>query len=123
MLLQAGQFNLILGRSVVDELDEVLWDRFPAQRTQALTWLKPFADAFTRRPTPAEIEAVMPACTDPFGAPIFASAIIAKPDIVLSNDFRAFHTPAAKAFWQAHEMRVESLYGLLCTFGLRQRKD
>lgn len=40
----------------------------------------------------------------------------------LSNDFQAFHTPQAKVFWRQHDITVESLYGLLCVFGRRERK-
>ena len=32
-------------------------------------------------------------------APIFAAAVIAQPDIVLSSDFGTFHTPKAKRYW------------------------
>jgi hypothetical protein len=52
---------------------------------------------------------------------LFAAALIAEPDIVLSNDFES-HTPQAKTFWAAHQIQVESLYGLLCVFGRRERK-
>ena len=83
----------------------------------------PFASRLVRRPTPAEIAAAFPFCSDLSDAPIFASAIIAQPDIVLSNDFRAFHTPRAKSFWKQHDITVESLYGLLCVFGRRERVD
>jgi len=55
-------------------------------------------------------------------APIFAAAVIAHPDIVLSNDFKTFHTKKAKDFWKRYGMQIESLYGLLCVFGRRQRK-
>jgi hypothetical protein len=99
----------------------------------------PFADRLVRRPIPAEIAAVLSfgvpfdlaqggtrgrlSCSDPSDAPIFASPIIARPDIALSNDFQAFHTPQAKAFWKEHGITVESLYGLLCIFGRRERKQ
>ena len=53
---------------------------------------------------------------------IFAAALAAQPDVVLSNDFQAFHSPQAKAFWKQHGIEVESLYGLLCVFGLQERK-
>ncbi len=64
-----------------------------------------------------------PFCSAPSDASIFASAIIARPDIVLSNDFQAFHTPQAKAFWKEHGIAVESLYGLLCVFGWREQEE
>jgi len=107
---------------VVDELDEVLDERFPATRAPAAAVLRPFAGRLVRRPLPTEIAAVLPFCSDPADAPIFASALLARPDVVLANDFQAFHTPAAKAFWQEHHSTVESLYGLLCVFGRRERK-
>jgi len=50
--------------------------------------------------------AALPACADASDAPIFASAIIARPDVVLSNDFQAFHAPAAKALWGEHGIAV-----------------
>jgi predicted nucleic acid-binding protein len=117
-----GKFELILAQAVVDELDEVLYARFPDHWLEAATLLRPHAEQFVRRPTPAEITAVLPFSADPFDAPIFASALIAQPDIVLSNDFRAFHTPQAKLLWQERGITVKSLYGLLCVFGLRERK-
>ncbi len=122
-LHEAGRFSMVIGQSTVDELEEVIDDRFAAQRARMVTLLRPFARQFTRRPTPAEIVAVSHACSDPADAPIFASAIIAQPDIVLANDFEAFHTPVAKAFWREHQITVESLYGLLCVFGRRQRRE
>jgi predicted nucleic acid-binding protein len=122
-LYQTGVFGMIIGQSIVDELEEVIDDRFAAQRVRMVAFLKPFARQFTRRPTPAEIAMVSAACSDPADAPIFASAVIARPDIILANDFEAFHTPAAKAFWQTHRITVESLYGLLCVFGRRQRRE
>jgi len=117
------QFELRIGRAVVDELDEVVDERFQQFRSSVVALLRPFAGQFVRWPTPAEIAAASAVCTDPADAPIFAAAIVAQADIVLSNDFRAFHTTQAKAFWQQHEMTVESLYGLLCVFGQRERRD
>jgi predicted nucleic acid-binding protein len=122
-LYQTGALGMVIGQSIVDELEEVIDDCFAAQRAGMVSLLKPFAGQFTRRPTPAEIAAASSACSDPADAPIFASAVIARPDIVLANDFAAFHTPAAKAFWQQHQITVESLYGLLCVFGRRQRRE
>lgn len=122
-LYEAGAFDLVIGQAVVDELDEVLDERFPWHRLQAVSLLVPFVDQLVRRPTPAEIAAVLPFCSDPSDAPIFASALIAKPDIVLSNDFQAFHTPQAKSLWKQYGIVVESLYGLLCVFGRRERKS
>lgn len=122
-LYESGAFEFQLGQAVVDELDEVIDDRFPQFRAEMVALLRPFADKFIRWPTPGEIAAVLPHCADPYDAPIFASAILSDADTVLSNDFRAFHTPKAKAFWEAHQLMVESLYGLLCVFGLRERKE
>lgn|GEM_PF-979333 len=122
-LYEAGAFELVIGQAVIDELDEVLDSRFPGHRLRAVSLLIPFAHRLVRRPTPEEIAAVFPYCSDPADAPIFASAIIARPDTVLSNDFQAFHTPQAKVFWQEHGIVVESLYGLLCVFGRRKRRE
>ena len=121
-LYEAGAFDLVIGQAVIDELDEVLDERFPRYRPRAVSLLMPFAGRMVRRPTPAETAAVLPFCSDPSDAPIFASAVIAQPDIVLSNDFHAFHTPQAKAFWKERGIAVESLYGLLCVFGQRKRR-
>jgi len=121
-LYEAGAFELVIAQVVVDELDEVLDERFPFHRSQAVSLLMPFTGRLIRRPTPTEIAAVLPSCTDPSDAPIFASAVLARPDIVLSNDFQAFHTPQAKALWKQHNIAVESLYGLLCVFGRRERR-
>lgn len=121
-LYEEGIFELVIGQAVMDELDEVLDDRFPQHRFRAVSLLMPSTNQLVRWPTPAEIAAVSPFCSDPSDAPIFASTIIAQPDVVLSNDFAAFHTPQAKALWQEHDMVVESLYGLLCLFGRRERK-
>lgn len=122
-LFEAGEFEVRIGQAVVDELDEVVDQRFQQYRSQVVSLLRPFARQFVRWPTPSEIAAVASTCTDPNDAPIFASAILSQAEIVLSNDFHAFHTPQAKAFWEQHEMTVESLYGLLCVFGLRERKE
>jgi predicted nucleic acid-binding protein len=122
-LYEEGAFELVIGQAVVDELDEVLDSRFSQQRFRAVSLLMPFANHLVRWPTPTEIAAASPFCGDPSDAPIFASALIAQPDVVLSNDFAAFHTPQAKALWQEHRIAVESLYGLLCLFGRRERKD
>ncbi|MCP4419778.1 MAG: PIN domain-containing protein [Chloroflexi bacterium] len=122
-LYTAGQFEFRIGQAVVDELDEVVDGRFQQYRSRVVALLRPFVGQFVRWPTPSEIAATSSVCTDPADMPIFASAILTDADIVLSNDFRAFHTPQAKAFWQQHNMSVESLYGLLCLFGQRERKD
>jgi hypothetical protein len=61
--------------------------------------------------------------TFPDDVPIFAAAAVAQPDIVVSNDFQAFHTPRAKEFWAQSQIQIESLYSLLCVFGRRERKD
>jgi len=122
-LYEEGAFDLVIGQAVMDELDMVLDERFPRHRFAAASLLMPFAGRLTRWPTPAEIATVLSVCSDASDTPIFASAIIAQPDIVLSNDFRAFHTPRAKIFWKEHGITVESLYGLLCVFGRRERKE
>jgi predicted nucleic acid-binding protein len=121
-LYDDGAFDLLLSRVVVDELEEVIDRDFPEQRRHLLAFLAPFGDQLVRWPTPEEIQAVLPVVVDADDAPIFAAALIAQPDIVLSNDFQAFHSPQAKAFWKRHGIEVESLYGLLCVFGLRERK-
>jgi hypothetical protein len=121
-LYESSFFDLAIGQAVIDELDDVLDERFPRRRHEAVQLLAPCVAHLVRWPTPREIAAVLPFSTDPADAPIFASAVIAEPDIVLSNDFHAFHTPLAKAFWQEHGIAVESLYGLLCVFHQRRRK-
>ena len=121
-LYDEGAFELLLSRVVVDELDEVIVRDFPEQRRHLLTFLAPFEDQLLRWPTSEEIQAVLPVVVDADDAPIFAAALAARPDIVLSNDFQTFHSPQAKAFWKRHDIEVESLYGLLCVFGLRERK-
>ena len=121
-LYDEGAFDLLISRVVVDELDEVVDRDFLEHRHHLLAFLAPFEDQLLRWPTPEEIQAVLPVVVDADDAPIFAAALVAGPDIVLSNDFQTFHTPQAKAFWKQHDMEVESLYGLLCVFGLRERK-
>ena len=121
-LYDVGAFELLLSRVVVDELDEVIDRDFPEQRRHLPTFLAPFEDQLLRWPTPEEIRAVLPVVVDADDAPIFAAALAARPDVVLSNDFETFHSPQAKAFWKRHDIEVESLYGLLCVFGLRERK-
>lgn len=114
-LSAAGAFELVLSRVVVDELDEIIDRDFPEARPRVMDLLAPLADQWTRWPTPEEVAAALPFTTDPEDAPIFAAARVARPDIVLSNDFRAFHSPLAKTFWGQNNMTVESLYGLLCS--------
>jgi len=121
-LYDEGAFELLLSRVVVDELDGVIVRDFPEQRHHLPTFLAPFGDQLLRWPTPEDIQAVLPVVVDADDAPIFAAALAARPDIVLSNDFQTFHSPQAKAFWKHHDIEVESLYGLLCVFGLRERK-
>lgn len=122
-LYEEGAFDLVVGQAVVDELDEVLDERFLGYRSRAVSLLMPFSDRLVRRPTPTEIGSVLPYCNDPSDAPIFASVVVARPDIVLSNDFRAFHTPQAKVFWREQDIAVESLFGLLCLYGRRERAE
>lgn len=121
-LYEEGAFDLTISRVVVDELEEVIDRDFPEARLEVVEMLTPFTDYLTRRPTPEEIATAGPFCTDPGDAPIFAAAVVAEPDIVLSNDFRAFRTPQAKTFWEKHDITIESLYGLLCVFGRRERQ-
>jgi hypothetical protein len=121
-LYEDSFFDLAIGQAVIDELDEVLDERFPRHRYEAVQWLAPFAGHLVRWPSPREMAAVLPFSTDPADAPIFASAVIAEPGIVLSNDFHALHTPLAKAFWEEHGIVVEGLYGLLCVFHQRRHK-
>jgi len=124
-LYEAGQFELILSEPVVEELRGVVRRKLPQYLNDVEAFLAPFKARFTRWPTPKEVEAAKLATVDPADAPIFAAAIIAepKPDIVLSNDFAAFHVDQAKEFFAEHNLGVESLYGLLCLFGLRERKE
>lgn len=122
-LYQEGAFEVILSQAVIDELEEVIDRDFPEYRSQVIALLAPFRGRLTRWPTPQEIQAALPYASDPDDAPIFAAAVAAQPDIVLSNDFAAFHSPQAKKFWAQHQIRVESLYGLLCVFGKRERKN
>lgn len=110
-LQQEGAFTLVLSQAVIDELDEVIARDFPTLRPQVVRLLVPLTGHLTRWPMPQEVAAVMPYTTDPADAPIFAAAVVAQPDIVLSNDFRAFHTDQAKRFWAEHGIRVVSLYG------------
>jgi len=123
-LYEAGRFALILSEPVVEELRRLVRRKFPKHLGEVEAFLAPFKDKLTCWPTPREVEAVQPATADPTDAPIFAAAIVAepKPEIVLSNDFTAFHTDRAKRFFAEHGLQVESLYGLLCLFGLRERR-
>ncbi|PJB69278.1 MAG: hypothetical protein CO096_13355 [Armatimonadetes bacterium CG_4_9_14_3_um_filter_66_14] len=116
-LYEEGAYDLVLSRVVADELEEVIDRDFPRARRALLAFLRPFADQLLDWPTPAGIRAVLPFAVDHGDAPIFASALAAQPDIVLSNDFETFHTPQAKDLWHEHGIEVESLYGLLCVFG------
>lgn len=123
-LYEAGRFELLLSEPVVEELRRVVRRKFPGYLEEVEAFLVPFKDKLTRWPTPEEVEAARPATADPTDAPIVAAAIAAepKPDIMLSNDFTAFHTDQAKRFFAEHGLQVESLYGLLCLFGLREKK-
>lgn len=121
-LYERGEFELILSRVTEAELLEVVARDFPEHRELVELFLKPFAGRCTRWPTAEEVQQALPFVNDPEDAPIFAAAVISRPDIVLSNDFETFHSAQAKAFWKRHRIRVESLYGLLCLFGRRKRK-
>lgn len=122
-LYQEGAFDLVLSQAVIDELEEVIDRDFPEYRSRILALLSPFEEWLTRWPTSQEIESALHYTMDPDDAPIFAAALVAHPGIVLSNDFHSFHSPQAKEFWAQHHIQVESLYGLLCAFGRRERVD
>jgi predicted nucleic acid-binding protein len=122
-LYEEDAFDLILSQAVIDELEEVIDRDFPEYRSRILALLAPLQGWLTRWPTPQEIRAAFPYATDLDDVPIFAAAAVAQPDIVVSNDFQAFHTPRAKEFWAQYQIQIESLYGLLCVFGRRERKD
>jgi predicted nucleic acid-binding protein len=119
---EEGRFELLLSRVVLDELEEVIERDFPEQYREFVALSGSFEDHLTRWPTPGEIQKVLPVVVDTDDPPVFAAALIAQPDVVLSNDFETFHTPQAKAFWREHQIQVESLYGFLCVLGLRERK-
>lgn len=121
-LYERGELELILSRVTEAELVEVVARDFPEYYELVELFLKPFARRFTRWPTSEEVQQALPFVNDPEDAPIFAAAVISRPDIVLSNDFETFHSARAKAFWKRHRIRVESLYGLLCLLGRRKRK-
>jgi PIN domain len=121
-LYHEGLFDLVISQAVAEELFAVIHEEFSDAYDRVLTFLAPFAPQFSRKPTPEEVTAALPYTVDLDDAPIFAAAVIAHPDIVLSNDFKTFHTKKAKDFWKRHGVQIESLYGLLCVFGRRQRK-
>jgi len=121
-LYYEGLFDLVISQEVVEELLDVIREEFSDAYDRVLTFLAPFAPQFSRKPTPEEVTAALPYIVDLDDAPIFAAAVAARPDIVLSNDFKTFHTKKAKDFWKRQGMQIESLYGLLCVFGRRQRK-
>ncbi len=121
-LHQEGLFQIVMSQEVEEELLEVIRAEFPDAYEQALLFLSPFVPYLTRKPTPEEVVRALPYTVDREDAPIFAAAVIAQPDIVLSSDFETFHTPKAKRYWETHGIQIESLYGLLCVFGRRQRK-
>lgn len=122
-LYDQGRFDLVLSHVVVEELREVVARDFPEHEEIVELFLKPFEGSFTRWPTSEEVGAALSYVVDPEDAPIFAATLISKPDIVLSNDFETFHSSRAKAFWKHHRIQLESLYGLLCVFGKRERKN
>lgn len=122
-LYKEGHFELVVSETVAGELQEVIAESFAGSLEKAQRFLAPFSSEFTREPTPEEIESASPAAGDPDDAPIFAAAVIAKPDLVLSNDFQSFHSLQAKAFWARHGIQVDSLYGLLVRLGKRERRN
>jgi predicted nucleic acid-binding protein len=122
-LYEQGAFELVLSRVTVAELLGVIARDFPEHQELVEHFLKPFEGKFTRWPTVEETREVLPYVVDPDDAPIFAAAVLSRPDIVLSNDFKTFHTKRAKAFWKRHRIQLKSLYGLLCVFGRRERKE
>ena len=121
-LYEEGRFELVISQEVVEELLEVIQNEFPDAYENALLLLAPFTPQLSRKPTPEEVADALPFTVDQEDAPIFAAAVIAQPDVVLSSDFETFHTPKAKRYWRKHGIQIESLYGLLCIFGRRQRK-
>jgi hypothetical protein len=121
-LYQEGLFEIVVSQEVVEELLGVIREEFPDASAQASTFLLPFTPYLTRKPTPEEVADSLPYTVDQDDAPIFAAAVIAQPDIVLSSDFETFHTPKAKRYWKKYGIQIESLYGLLCVFGRRKRK-
>lgn len=121
-LYDQEEFELVLSRATVAELLEVVARDFPEHQEIVEHFLKPFEERLTHQPTPEEIKEVLSHVVDPQDAPIFAAAILSRPDIVLSNDFESFHTERAKALWKQEGIQLESLYGLLCVFGRRERK-
>jgi predicted nucleic acid-binding protein len=121
-LYEQGEFELVLSRVTDEELREVIGRDFPEHRELVDLFLKPFEEQLTRWPTEEEVDEVRPYCVDPEDAPIFAAALLSEPDILLSNDFETFHTEKAKELWKRHGVRLESLYGLLCVFGKRERR-
>jgi predicted nucleic acid-binding protein len=121
-LYEEGQFELVISQEVVEELLEVIQNEFPDAYEDALLLLAPFTPQLSRKPTLEEIAHALPYTVDHEDAPIFAAAVIAQPDIVLSSDFETFHTAKAKRYWKKHGIQIESLYGLLCVFGRHQRK-
>ena len=122
-LYDRGEFELVLSRVTVAELLEVIARDFPEHQEIVELFLQPFEEELTRWPTAEELDEVRPYCADPEDAPIFAAALLSEPDIVLSNDFETFHTEKAKEFWESNGIQLESLYGLLCVFGRRERKS
>jgi len=121
-LYDEGLFDLVISQTVEEELLGVIREEFSDAYTRVLTFLAPLAPQFSRKPTPEEVAAAFPYTVDPNDAPIFAAAVVARPDVVLSNDFKTFHTEKAKSYWKRHGIQIESLYGLLCVFGRRQRR-
>lgn len=122
-LYQEGKFDLILSKVVISEVLDVVRRDFSEYQEIVEHFVQPFEETSTRWPSSEEVKKVCPYVVDSDDAPIFAGAILSNPDIVLSNDFETFHTDKAKKFWKRHDIRLESLYGLLCFFGERERKD
>ena len=121
-LFEQGAFRLAISRAVADELLAVIAERFPAYHALVEQFLKPFEPRFTPWPRQEEVKAALPYVVDRQDAPVFAAAALSQPDLVVSNDFKTFHAEKAQAFWKQHGIQVESLYGLLCVFGKRERK-
>ena len=104
-LYYEGLFDLVISQEVVEELLDVIREEFSDAYDRVLTFLAPFAPQFSRKPTPEEVTAALPYIVDLDDAPIFAAAVAARPDIVLSNDFKTFHTKKAKDFWKRQGRR------------------
>ena len=122
-LYESDAFEMVVSKVVVHELMAVVDDRFPDQRVLSERLVRPFDSRLTPWPNRHDVRSALPFVLYREDAPVFAAAAVSKPDIVLSNDFETVYAQRAKPFWTHHGIRVESLYGLLCVFGRRERKE